>query len=120
MKMKKPVRLERQRSPQERPHKQRCLATAMSAVMLTASLTSALPVRAQTAANSAARFRGEPITLNFVNADIEGVTRAMAAILKQQFVVDPRVKGTMTLYSEEKPAAPRRRCSNGCTAWPAS
>ena len=106
MKMKKPVRLERQRSPQERPHKQRCLATAMSSVMLTASLTSALPVRAQTAANSAARFRGEPITLNFVNADIEGVTRAMAAILKQQFVVDPRVKGTMTLYSEE-PMSPR-------------
>ncbi|WP_280154274.1 type II secretion system secretin GspD [Piscinibacter sp. XHJ-5] len=44
---------------------------------------------------------GDAVTLNFVNADIEGVTRAMAAILKQQFVVDPRVKGTITLYSEE-------------------
>ncbi len=41
------------------------------------------------------------MTLNFVNADIEGVTRAMAAILRQQFVVDPRVRGTITLYSEE-------------------
>ena len=30
----------------------------------------------------------------------------MAAILKQQFIVDPRVKGTMTLYSEE-PMSPR-------------
>ena len=60
---------------------------------------------------TAARARAEsartpPVTLNFVNADIEGVTRAMAAILKQQFVVDPRVKGTMTLYSEE-PLTPR-------------
>jgi general secretion pathway protein D len=45
-------------------------------------------------------FPTDPITLNFVNADIEGVTRAMAAILRQQFVVDPRVKGSITLYSE--------------------
>jgi general secretion pathway protein D len=55
---------------------------------------------------SAARFRGEPVTLNFVNAEIEGVARAMAVILKQQFVVDPRVKGTITLYNEE-PMSPR-------------
>ena len=106
MKMKKPVRLERQRSPKS----QKRWASAMSAVMLTASLSPALPVQAQPAANSsgnsAARFRGEPVTLNFVNAEIEGVTRAMAAILKQQFIVDPRVKGTMTLYSEE-PMSPR-------------
>jgi len=58
------------------------------------------------------RFRsGEPVTVNFVNADIEGVTRAMAAILKQQFVVDPRVKGTITLYSEE-PLTPREAYLN--------
>ena len=54
----------------------------------------------------ASRFRGDPVTLNFVNADIEGVSRAMSAILKQQFVVDPRVKGNITLYSEE-PLTPR-------------
>ena len=47
-----------------------------------------------------------PVTLNFVNADIEGVARAMGAILKQQFVVDPRVRGTITLYSEQ-PLSPR-------------
>ena len=46
------------------------------------------------------------MTLNFVNAEIEGVARAMAAILKQQFVVDPRVKGTITLYTEQ-PLSPR-------------
>ena len=53
-----------------------------------------------------AKFRGEPVTLNFVNADIEGVTRAVGAIVKQQFIVDPRVKGNITLYSEE-PLSPR-------------
>ena len=62
--------------------------------------------RARADPPNAARFRGEPVTLNFVNADIEGVARAMSAILRQQFVVDPRVRGTITLYSEE-PLAPR-------------
>ncbi len=58
------------------------------------------------AATPAAKTRAEPVTLNFVNAEIEGVARAMSAILNQQFVVDPRVKGTMTLYSET-PLSPR-------------
>jgi general secretion pathway protein D len=70
---------------------------------------------AQTSPNApgaaASRFRGEPVTLNFVNADIEGVTRAMAAILKQQFIVDPRVKGNITLYNEE-PLSPREAYLN--------
>ena len=52
------------------------------------------------------RFPGEPVTLNFVNADIEGVTRAVGAILKKQFVVDPRVRGNITLYSDQ-PLTPR-------------
>jgi general secretion pathway protein D len=55
---------------------------------------------------SAASIHGEPVTLNFVNAEIEGVARAMAAILKRQFLVDPRVKGTITLYTEQ-PLPPR-------------
>ncbi len=41
------------------------------------------------------------VTLNFVNAEIEGVARAMAAILDRQILVDPRVKGTITLYSDQ-------------------
>ena len=93
--------------PSRPPRPQRRLSSALAGVtaaaLLCASLAPALPVQAQSAT---ARFRGEPVTLNFVNADIEGVARAMAAILKQQFIVDPRVKGTMTLYSEQ-PLSPR-------------
>jgi general secretion pathway protein D len=64
------------------------------------------------AQSSKARFAGgEPVTLNFVNADIEAVSRAMGAILKQQFVVDPRVKGTVTLFSEQ-PITPREAYLN--------
>ena len=86
----------------------RMLPAALACALLGITLLPATAVFAQTA-NLRARgeaARGEPVTLNFVNADIEGVARAMSAILKQQFVVDPRVKGTMTLYSEE-PLAPR-------------
>ncbi len=44
--------------------------------------------------------RGEPITLNFVAADIESVARTMATITGRNVVVDPRVKGIMTLTTE--------------------
>ena len=79
----------------------RRLPAAVATALLCAALLPTPLVYAQSA-----KARGEPVTLNFVNADIEGVTRAMSAILKQQFVVDPRVKGTMTLYSEQ-PLQPR-------------
>jgi general secretion pathway protein D len=42
-----------------------------------------------------------PVTLNFVNADIEAVSRAMAAMTDRQILVDPRVKGVITVYSEQ-------------------
>src|SRR5882724_5859682 len=47
----------------------------------------------------------EPITLNFVNADIEAVARTMAAITGRSIVVDPRVKGTINL-STDRPVTP--------------
>ncbi|MBC7995184.1 MAG: type II secretion system secretin GspD [Rhizobacter sp.] len=86
----------------------RPLAAALAAVMLCTSL---LPAPMAYAQQKDTRFKGEPVTLNFVNAEIEGVSRAMGAILKQQFVVDPRVKGTITLFSEE-PLSPREAYLN--------
>lgn len=52
-----------------------------------------------------AQKASEPITLNFANAEIEAVARAMAAITGRQIVVDPRVKGTINL-STDKPVPP--------------
>src|SRR5436190_4165302 len=49
----------------------------------------------------------EPVTLNFVNADIEAVARTMAAITGRNIVVDPRVKGTITL-STDRPVPPQQ------------
>src|SRR4051812_19335016 len=48
----------------------------------------------------------EPVTLNFVNADIEAVARTMAAITGRNIVVDPRVKGTINL-STDRPVSPQ-------------
>jgi len=42
----------------------------------------------------------ESITLNFVNADIEAVARTLASLSGHNVVVDPRVKGTMSLSSQ--------------------
>jgi general secretion pathway protein D len=42
-----------------------------------------------------------PVTVNFINADIEAVTRAFAAMIERSIVVDPRVKGSITVYSEQ-------------------
>ncbi|HEY8708419.1 MAG TPA: secretin N-terminal domain-containing protein, partial [Burkholderiaceae bacterium] len=86
----------------------RVLPAAVATAVLAAALLPAPAVFAQAAS---ARARGEAVTLNFVNADIDGVARAMGAILKQQFIVDPRVKGTMTLYSDA-PLSPREAYLN--------
>jgi len=41
----------------------------------------------------------EPVTLNFVNADIDAVIKAVAEITGRNFVVDPKVKGTINIVS---------------------
>lgn len=101
-------------SMKKRPLAKRPLVSALVAALLATHFGSVPLVLAQNAAPAVpapSRFKGEPVTLNFVNADIEGVSRAMGAILKQQFVVDPRVKGTITLFSEE-PMTPREAYLN--------
>ena len=70
--------------------------TAMLCVILALS-TPTLRAQATRAA--------EPVTLNFVNADIEAVARTLATMTGRNLVVDPRVKGTLNL-STEKPVSP--------------
>ena len=54
-----------------------------------------------------AQRQGEPITLNFVGAEIEAVARTMGVITGRTMVIDPRVKGTLNLFSDrpQTPAA---------------
>jgi general secretion pathway protein D len=52
------------------------------------------------AALAGAAFAQQRLTLNFVNAEIDGVARAMADFTGRTIIVDPRVKGTLTLTVE--------------------
>ncbi len=71
---------------------------AASALLASASGT----IHAQTALDtSTSSVRpGEPVTLNFANAEIEAVARTMATITGRNVVVDPRVRGQINLVTE--------------------
>jgi general secretion pathway protein D len=69
-------------------------ARALLAGLLAAALVLPPPLTAQVIP------QGQPVTLNFVNADIEAVSRAMGAMINRQLIVDPRVRGQITVYSE--------------------
>lgn len=46
-----------------------------------------------------ARAAKDEVTLNFVNTDIEAVAAAVGQITKRNFLIDPRVKGTVNIVS---------------------
>ena len=79
--------------PTVRPREQRLSALLLAGVLA----LPAAPLQAQTI-NPRSRA---PVTVNFVNADIEAVSRAFAAMIERNIVVDPRVKGNITVYSEQ-------------------
>ena len=82
------------------------LASPLAALLIAALLLPALSLpafaqKAPAAKRDATQRGNTPVTLNFVNADIEAVSRAMAVMIERQILVDPRVKGVITLYSEQ-------------------
>ncbi|HJW52967.1 MAG TPA: type II secretion system secretin GspD, partial [Burkholderiaceae bacterium] len=55
------------------------------------------PAKARTAADDKTN---DSVMLNFVNADIDAVVRAIGQYTGRTFVIDPRVKGTISLVTE--------------------
>ncbi len=49
--------------------------------------------------NSALAAQEDRVSLNFVNADIEEVVKAVSQITRKNFLLDPRVKGTINIVS---------------------
>ena len=76
---------------------------AACALLACFSATFSLNIQAQPQTTTAAPEvkRGEAITLNFVNANIDAVARTMAILTGRNVVVDPRVKGSITLTTEQ-------------------
>ena len=86
------------------------VAASVTSLLLAALWLPALQAAAQdtrdAASTGSARRSGglrasTPVTLNFVNADIDAVSRAFAVMIDRQILVDPRVKGVITVYSEQ-------------------
>jgi general secretion pathway protein D len=78
--------------------KQHWLQPAVVAVALFCAHAPASRAAVQAAEGSAP---AKTVTLNFVNADIEGVVKAMAEVTGKNFVLDPRVKGTVNIISAQ-------------------
>ena len=82
------------------------LSIAASALLACATGLFSSNLQAQTREAPASEGRrGDAITLNFVNANIDAVARTMATLTGRNVVVDPRVKGTITLTTEH-PVSP--------------
>ena len=69
-----------------------------AAALLAAGLIAAVPAQSAPPAQPKA---GATVTLDFANAEIDAVARTLATITGRNVVVDPRVKGTMTLASTD-------------------
>jgi len=70
----------------------------LAGALLILVLTTLTPALAQTP--PPAVRPGQPVTLNFTDAEIEAVARAIGVLSGRHIVVDPRVKGTLTLITE--------------------
>jgi general secretion pathway protein D len=81
------------------------LPLVLGAVNATAQAPQANKKTTATSGNSAAKKSPEPVTLNFINAEIDAVAKTLATLSGHNVVVDPRVKGTITLTSNV-PVAP--------------
>ncbi|WP_245800442.1 type II secretion system secretin GspD [Thiomonas intermedia] len=81
-------------------------------VLLLVPLLMLQPVMAQApppsgTAGDATRSANGDLTINLVNADIASAVQAVAAATGRNFIVDPRVKGQVTLQFE-KPVPPQK------------
>lgn len=83
-----------------RPARARWLP-AVAAAILAALLPLTGIAQAPAGAPAARKQAGaDPVMLNFVNADLEAAVRAIGQYTGRQFVIDPRVRGTLTLVTE--------------------
>ncbi len=73
----------------------RCIALACSLAIATS------PAAFAQNRDANAPSRSNQVTLNFVNAELDTVVRAVGQATGRNFVIDPRVKGTVNLVTEQ-------------------
>ena len=72
---------------------------ALAASLALTLSTSLLPILPAQAAENGSSTSGEPVSLNFVNAEIGAVIQAISKISGRNFIIDPRVKGTLNIVT---------------------
>ena len=87
-------------SQSQLPALRRLSAGAMLCCAVAAAPLAMLPAVSAQAANKGSAS-SDDAALNFVGADIESVIKAVGHYTNITFVIDPRVKGTLTLVSEK-------------------
>ncbi len=81
-------------------HRLHFAITTIAASALLASASGTIYAQKALDTSTASVRPGEPVTLNFANAEIEAVARTMATITGRNVVVDPRVRGQINLVTE--------------------
>lgn len=84
----------------------RLLALPLAALLVVQPVLAQAPSRAGSAGAATRNANGD-LTINLVNADIASAVQAVAAATGRNFIVDPRVKGQITLQFE-KPVSPQK------------
>ncbi|ANA33244.1 type II secretion system secretin GspD [Ralstonia mannitolilytica] len=80
----------------------RAIVLACCAAMVAGSMpVYAAPPSAASAQNGNPGNPGDEVSLNFVNADLDSVVKAVGQATGKNFIVDPRVKGTVNLVTEK-------------------
>lgn len=69
------------------------------ALALSGAASGQTPAASQTPAGATTAATGNTVSLNFVNADIDQVIAAIGIISGRNFLIDPRVKGTLNIVS---------------------
>ncbi|MGC9162076.1 MAG: type II secretion system secretin GspD [Thiomonas sp.] len=84
----------------------RLLALPLTALLVVQPVLAQAPSSAGSAGAATRNANGD-LTINLVNADIASAVQAVAAATGRNFIVDPRVKGQVTLQFE-KPVSPQK------------
>lgn len=80
----------------------RAIVLACCAAMVAGSMpVYAAPPSATSAQSGNPGNPGDEVSLNFVNADLDSVVKAVGQATGKNFIVDPRVKGTVNLVTEK-------------------
>jgi general secretion pathway protein D len=86
---------------QERAKESVSPATPSADIPLAKEPAAQIRPAAPSRAKKSVRANPDVVTLNFVNADIEGVVKVVSEITGKNFVIDPRVKGTINIISAQ-------------------